>query len=71
VCSSDLFPSHDPNVGQPQIQKEPVEQFFVRNKIIADRIKSNWRDSSNEGLRSGKNFPFAQLEQQFLDYVLV
>jgi 2-polyprenyl-3-methyl-5-hydroxy-6-metoxy-1,4-benzoquinol methylase len=54
----------------PHIIKEGVESFFVNNPLISQRIKDNYKNCGNEALRSGK-FPLFQLEQQFVDFVLV
>lgn len=56
---------------QPQIQKDPVEPFFVNNHLVATRIKANWVNSHDHGLRTGITFPFLQMEQQFADYILL
>lgn len=57
--------------NQPQVQKEPVEPFFINTPMIAERIKSHWVTSHDEALRTGRQFPFVQLEQQFADYILL
>lgn len=53
-----------------QVSKEPVEAFFSDTPVIAKRVKANWRDSRDQKLRDGLQFPAMQMEQQFVDYVL-
>jgi 2-polyprenyl-3-methyl-5-hydroxy-6-metoxy-1,4-benzoquinol methylase len=53
-----------------QIYRETVSPFFQTNDLIAKRIKSNWKDSPDPNLKSGISFPVAQMEQQFIKYVL-
>lgn len=52
------------------IYRDPVEPFFKNNNMVAKRIKRNWADSTDAGLKSGTVFPITQLEQQFNDYVV-
>lgn len=54
----------------PQNLKENVEPFFVKNQLIANRIKRNWKPSDNNDLKTGKAFPTQQCEIQFVDYIL-
>lgn len=57
--------------AQPQIMREPIEPFFVNTPVVTNRIKANWKDSHEQHLRDGSGFPFIQMEQQFLDYILL
>ena len=51
---------------------ELVEPFFVENQLVSARIKSHWiGKSTEESLKSGKGFPKFQIQQSFLDFVLV
>jgi 2-polyprenyl-3-methyl-5-hydroxy-6-metoxy-1,4-benzoquinol methylase len=56
--------------GQPNKIREGVEPFFTNNIIISNRIKHNYKNSPDEKLRLGQ-FPIFQLEQQFIDYILL
>ncbi len=53
----------------PNAVKEGVEQFFIKHKILAQRIINNFRNSAREDLRNGK-FPTGPMEFQFVDYIL-
>jgi 2-polyprenyl-3-methyl-5-hydroxy-6-metoxy-1,4-benzoquinol methylase len=54
----------------PHQLKEGVDPFFINTPIVAQRIKNNYQDSTIDQLKKGK-FPTHQLEQQFVDYVLI
>jgi 2-polyprenyl-3-methyl-5-hydroxy-6-metoxy-1,4-benzoquinol methylase len=54
----------------PSVIKEGVEKFFFSNQAVSDRIKSNYKNSPEARLRAG-HFPTFQLEQQFIDYILM
>lgn len=56
--------------NKEQLTKVPIEDFFSKTPIIAQRIKKNYINSHDNDLRDGKRFP-SQLEVQFVDYVLV
>lgn len=53
-----------------EIIEEKPEHFFVGNQGVRGRIQDFWKDSYQEGLRSGKVFPGFQTGQSFIDYVL-
>jgi 2-polyprenyl-3-methyl-5-hydroxy-6-metoxy-1,4-benzoquinol methylase len=52
------------------VVREQVEPFFHQPPIAA-LIKKNWKDSPEETLAKGHHYPSWQMEQQFVDYVLV
>ena len=54
----------------PHQVKEAVDPFFINTPIVSQRIKNHYQDSPIEPLKKGK-FPTWQLEQQFIDYVLI
>lgn len=56
--------------GPHQI-KEGVEQFFINNPAIANRIKEHYKNSDREDLRNGTRFPSGPMEIQFIDYILM
>ncbi len=49
---------------------EPVESFFEKSPIVAERIKKHWSGSHDPLLASGQNFPTFQLKLQFIDHTL-
>lgn len=53
-----------------EVTRETVEDFFKKN-YISDKIKAHWGTSHDINLSSGKVFPLFQLEQQFVDLVLI
>lgn len=48
----------------------PIEPFFTKTPLVAKRIKSNWSNSHEHELASGRSFPTFQLQMQFVDYRL-
>lgn len=52
------------------VLRENVEDFFEKNSEVATRIKSNWKSSHEPILRDGIAFPRAQMEMQWVDFVL-
>jgi 2-polyprenyl-3-methyl-5-hydroxy-6-metoxy-1,4-benzoquinol methylase len=62
------------DAGLAIIQETPIQQsvdtFFDTHHVVAERIKKNWKDSSDPNLSSGKEFPFFQIGLQFVDYLL-
>jgi hypothetical protein len=65
-----VMPVPEPIASSPLI-KEGVEKFFTTNQLVSERIKRNYMNSPEASLRSGNQFPVFQLEQQFIDYVLM
>lgn len=57
-------------VKKEQSYRETLEPFFKENELVANRIKKNWANSHDVGLRTGRAFPLFQLELQFIDYCL-
>jgi 2-polyprenyl-3-methyl-5-hydroxy-6-metoxy-1,4-benzoquinol methylase len=53
------------------IKREQVESFFTSEDILIKTVKEHWKNSIEERLASGKEYPKFQLEQTFLDFVLV
>jgi 2-polyprenyl-3-methyl-5-hydroxy-6-metoxy-1,4-benzoquinol methylase len=52
------------------VKTTPVEQFFEKTPEIAERIKWHWRLSHDLLLKSGKQFPHAQIGQSWINYIL-
>ncbi len=50
--------------------QQPVDPFFKANTPVAKRIKSQWKNSPDQNLRSGSQFPDFQMSLQFVDYLL-
>lgn len=55
----------------PTVIREGVEKFFIQNQAVSERIKRSYKDSPEGPLKTGQQFPTFQLEQQFVDYVLM
>ena len=53
-----------------EIISEMAEQFFVKNKMVKNRIQKYWENSYQDGLRDGSVFPGFQTAQSFIDFVL-
>ncbi len=53
------------------VMREGVNKFFLKNELIANRIKARWKTSSEKEFRTGKTFPTFQMEQQFIDWVIL
>jgi len=56
--------------AEPWVTREPVENFFEQ-PMTRERVVGNWKSSPQPPLASGEVFPIFQMEQQFIDYVLV
>lgn len=52
------------------LKTEPVDKFFPNTPLVAKRIKSRWKDSHENDLKSGRRWPAIQLEMVFIDYVV-
>lgn len=56
---------------QGSVTNENIEKFFIDTPLIARRIKEHWNTSHDHKLRTGQAFPTMQMQQQFIDYVLI
>lgn len=63
IKESGLYISHN------NILREKVEPFFKKTPIIKERIRMNYKNSTDKNIKSG-GFPEFQCEQQFLDFVI-
>lgn len=52
------------------IISKPIESFFVKNALVANRIFNTWKDSPDLDIRNGKKFPAFQMEQEFCEFIL-
>lgn len=69
ITYRDWFQAAGIRLIKEHVSRKKVEPFF-QNGVIAKRIKANWSTSHKAELKSGKMFPAAQLEQEWIDYVL-
>jgi SAM-dependent methyltransferase len=53
------------------VRREEVEPIWSEEPILRDIIQSHWKTSYEANLANGTKFPTYQLEQQFLDFLLV
>ncbi len=58
-------------IRREQIVREPIEPYFTKGGLVTDRIKDNWKVSPKVELSSGRQFPTVQIEQQFVDFILI
>jgi len=52
------------------VTNNKLEPFFMNNVLVSKRIKKCWKNSPDTNLKSGRAFPIAQLEIQFIDFIL-
>ncbi len=58
-------------ISGARIFRRQVDAFFINRKKIAQKIKTNWQASHMAHLAAGTSMPIRQMEQEFIDYILV